>query len=471
MQKKGPPGLPKEFERFNVKATDKEQITRPKTARNSEYLLFYVHLLLRVMKRMSAKGFTVVIPPTELSDRIKVAVLRDPSDMEVRLVELADAQFEEVASPPGPQPHQTPSTPSHSKKQWFCRLGYYTIPTARADETVKMYEKLFAQVAAIPGVPAGPGGPKKVDGPKPRVRMAFRKPANNPPQIAPVLTGFHQIDTEESVYGLSKTRCHWMGHESRNSGCTICFTELERADLKKILQVDRTSSRLIAVGFEVANLDAAAKRIDSDKAADLLLEPGGRVRVPGEGHFNRWKETINNICVELFVHKPPEQTAEGAKVTTEVVSLNERITGVAKDGEMAKLEIDYDHLYGLTRFLSAGAIRSVPTKPTATSARADRKTEQQKKPGQPSSQQKSSDARDIPAFRGESSGDREPKQTGDEVSGTKIKTIKVKMLRLKQGIELPPVGRTGHAENVRGPAAKVKNIPLGSQGKSSSMNW
>ena len=44
--------------------------------------------------------------------------------------------------------NQTPppvSVPSSSKK-WQCRIGYYTIPTNDAENSVKMYEKLFAYV-------------------------------------------------------------------------------------------------------------------------------------------------------------------------------------------------------------------------------------------------------------------------------------------------------------------------------------
>jgi hypothetical protein len=59
---------------------------------------------------------------------MKVSVVRDPSEIEIRLIELTDPQLDETIS----------------KKQWFARLGYYTVPTVNAELTVRFFERNFA---------------------------------------------------------------------------------------------------------------------------------------------------------------------------------------------------------------------------------------------------------------------------------------------------------------------------------------
>jgi hypothetical protein len=95
---------------------------------------------------------------------MKIAILKDPCDTEVRLIELTDLQNEDIpmtnnaAGNKGPipvagqqlPPTAIPAPPPSQKKQWQCRIGYYTIPTNDAETSVKMYEKLFAYIQQPP---------------------------------------------------------------------------------------------------------------------------------------------------------------------------------------------------------------------------------------------------------------------------------------------------------------------------------
>ena len=59
-----------------------------KDTHSFEYLVIYVHFIDRIIKRLSSKGFKMKMPTKTISD-IKVAILKDPSGIEVRLMELS----------------------------------------------------------------------------------------------------------------------------------------------------------------------------------------------------------------------------------------------------------------------------------------------------------------------------------------------------------------------------------------------
>ena len=99
---------------------------------SNEYLVIYIHFLPRIIKRLLSRGFEIVINQTELFEA-KLAIFKDPSGIEVRLIELTEAQMEEGAA----------------KKQWFARIGYYALPTSNTDATVRFYERMFSYMPGM----------------------------------------------------------------------------------------------------------------------------------------------------------------------------------------------------------------------------------------------------------------------------------------------------------------------------------
>jgi hypothetical protein len=100
---------------------------------------------------------------------MNMAILKDPSDVEVRLIELTDVQHDELNSAVTAAPTTLSAQPMTSnpltphatssavaaggapiiKRQWFMRVGYYAIPTNEAETTVKFYEKAFAHAPVV----------------------------------------------------------------------------------------------------------------------------------------------------------------------------------------------------------------------------------------------------------------------------------------------------------------------------------
>ncbi|KAJ3189660.1 hypothetical protein HK101_008797 [Irineochytrium annulatum] len=266
----------------NVTAT-----VEPKSS--GEYLLIYVHFVSRLIKRLIAKGFEISVPPTEFHET-RVAILHDPSGIEVRLVELLETQSEE----------QTPGAANATAKkpQWFAKLGFYTIATAKSDPTVRLYEKLFSFTTA---------GKDKRDAQTQKVKMGrVGKKPNSTGGDGFVVQGFRTVDVEEFVIGLTRTRYVWLGNDMRSVASSICFTEKMKADAHLQAPINRSNSRLLSIGFEVQSLESVIKRWEWERPGEVTWDNIGRVRMPTIGQFLSFKDKVNSLMIEIFNARPAE---------------------------------------------------------------------------------------------------------------------------------------------------------------------
>ncbi|KAJ3214478.1 hypothetical protein HDU81_001692, partial [Chytriomyces hyalinus] len=203
-----------------------------KKERNQEYLVVYVHFLPRIIKRLASKGFETTLPITSFQSA-QIAILIDPNGIEVRLIELTEPQSED------------PSI--SSKRQWFARLGYYTVPSVKTESTVRYYERMFTYV---PQVTAPDKGAKKgaaAAGDTHRFRKTKKPSTSEAGQTHSNLAGIRLVDSEEYVVGLTKTQFMWLGHEPRSLGFSLCFTGKVLAESQEIRPSDRSESRLLGV--------------------------------------------------------------------------------------------------------------------------------------------------------------------------------------------------------------------------------
>ncbi|TPX70464.1 hypothetical protein SpCBS45565_g01799 [Spizellomyces sp. 'palustris'] len=326
---------------------------------NYEYLVIYVHFVHRLAKRLSIKGFEIVLAPLDIAE-VKMCITRDPNGLEVRLMELTDSQL------------NVPST----KKQWYARLGYYAIPTLQADASVRWYETILAShrtrtaqgqrittldlavqrtprsggggggdIGTLLGIPGTPDRPisRKKPGAAATVRQAINQGQ-----------GFRLVDTEDFIVGLSRSVYYWLGNDLRSATCTVCFTE--HADFGSGTTqggfYDRKGSKLLGLGFEVPNLDAAINQLRYEFKEDL--EWGHcRSRIQGIGTVSKLYDKLNKVWIEL-------QALKGSERETPVKSADAPSAETAEDETTKRgrdqFAIDFSHLSGQARTLSEGAV-------------------------------------------------------------------------------------------------------------------
>ncbi|ORY47260.1 hypothetical protein BCR33DRAFT_678118 [Rhizoclosmatium globosum] len=212
---------------FNFGVEDKKE--NKKKERNQEYLVIYVHLLPRLVKRLAQKGFVCSLPITPFQGA-QIAILQDPNGIEVRLIELTEAQSED--------PNVL------VKRQWFARVGYYTIPSVKLDHTSRYYERMFSYIGAPVAPAAGPGGIPAPPVKKEKKKKGMAAEAGTHANTA----GVRLIDSEEYVVGLTKTQFLWFGNEPRSVGTSICFTGKVIAESQEARQMDRSDSLLMGIG-------------------------------------------------------------------------------------------------------------------------------------------------------------------------------------------------------------------------------
>ncbi|KAI9016941.1 hypothetical protein BC832DRAFT_285 [Gaertneriomyces semiglobifer] len=313
------------------------------TSRNYEYLVIYVHFVHRLAKRLDAKGFDIVLAPLDIAE-VKMCIVRDPNHLEIRLMELTDSQLN-LAS---------------TRKQWYAKLGYYAIPTSQGEAAVRWYETLLGANRAKTahgqrittldlanmsgrGKEGGGVGSKKKPGAAATVRQAITQGQ-----------GFRLVDTEEFVVGLSRSLYYWLGNDLRSATCTICFTE--HADFGSSGSgggFHRKDTRLLGLGFEVPNLDAATNQLRYE-FKDELDWVHDRLRLQGIGTVAKLVDKINQTWIELFAQKGTE------KETTRAGEDGEKGDGQGdRHGADIQYEIDFNHLKGQARALSAGAVNRV----------------------------------------------------------------------------------------------------------------
>ncbi|KAJ3212002.1 hypothetical protein HDU67_004118 [Dinochytrium kinnereticum] len=260
--------------------------------RNGEYLVIYVHFLSRLIKRLQAKGVEIIVQPTDFFD-MKIAVVRDPNTLEVRLAELSDLQLEENPA---------------AKKQWFAKLGYYTLPINQSDIVVRSYERFFSYAAVVEGK-----GQKKGMGDGRSKFGRGKKPGTAVDQSFN-LQGFRLVDSEEFA------------------------------------------------------IDSIIKRWEWDKANEVQWETG-RVRISGIGQYCCFREKTSTIPIELFNPRSLEPADNIKDGETNAVQNSNKIRRhvfehLSESRTSSRgMEIDTNYLKGQAKVLSEGAInlRSLPT--------------------------------------------------------------------------------------------------------------
>ncbi|KAJ1339535.1 hypothetical protein BSLG_005859 [Batrachochytrium salamandrivorans] len=215
-----------------------------KVQHNYEYLVIYVHFIHRLVKRFSAKGYDIVLPPTEL-DSMKLCILKDPNGIEVRLYDMPDSLLNE----------------RNSKT----RLGYYAIPTSYANDTALMYEALFQirTPKSLVGKEMGAVG---------TVRQAISK-----------AQGFRLVDMDE----FSGSQQHGVLLAWKWS-MNICVHNL----------LDRR--------FEVPNLDAVIHKLKYE-TKDQLKWSNVRHKMTGVGMVAKFKDRSNGLALSYSVQKQAKQ--------------------------------------------------------------------------------------------------------------------------------------------------------------------
>ncbi|KAJ3294544.1 hypothetical protein HK104_003508 [Borealophlyctis nickersoniae] len=315
-----------------------------------EYLVIYVHFVVRLVKRLSAKGFHLKLAPLDVAE-VKMCILEDPNGLEVRLMELTDSQLNEAST----------------KKQWYARLGYYTLPTHRADDSIRFYETLFSaqRGRSVSGkkvttldlvgrghaarndmgavVPATPG--RKKPGAAATLRQAINQGQ-----------GFRLVDTEDFIVGLSHTVYHWLGNDLRAVTCTLCFTERSNADSSTSSPpLDRSGSPLIAFGFEVPNTEACLNQMRYDHRDDIEWVKE-RYKIDGFGTICRFHDLINGLFLEVFANKTEAQRTATRDNPASTLSDAARASDTSTGPRYA---VDFNHLKGHARTLSEGAVYRV----------------------------------------------------------------------------------------------------------------
>ncbi|KAJ3044648.1 hypothetical protein HDV00_001574 [Rhizophlyctis rosea] len=314
---------------------------------SQEYLVIYVHLVGRLVKRLMAKDFEVVLPPIDVAD-VKVGIVRDPSGLDIRLMELTDSQLNETSN----------------RKQWFARLGYYALPTSHVDDCIRFYEGAFSShrgktstgkkattldIAQTPGSRGGGshmGMGVSVTRKKPGAAATLR-------QAITQGQGFRLVDTEDFIIGLSHTVYHWLGNDLRSTSCTICFTERSVADSTTKEPVDRSDSLLVAFGFEVPGIESSVNQLRYEHR-DALEWVTDRFKLAGIGTMVRFQDHFNNIFCELFATKA--ETPATAKGATPAAPGTEGADGTEAREGIPHYAIDFNHLKGHARTLSEGAV-------------------------------------------------------------------------------------------------------------------
>ncbi|KAI8854597.1 hypothetical protein BC829DRAFT_195556 [Chytridium lagenaria] len=124
-----------------------------------------------------------------------------------------------------------------TRKKWFAKLGYYTLPIIQSDSVVRNYERFFSYAALVQGK-----GDKKGD--TGRSKYGRTKKPGNPLDQSFNLQGFRLVDSEEFAIGLAKTKYFWLGNDMRMNGTTLCFTEIAKED-GSAYPIDRSKSPLL----------------------------------------------------------------------------------------------------------------------------------------------------------------------------------------------------------------------------------
>ncbi|KAJ3044566.1 hypothetical protein HK097_001427 [Rhizophlyctis rosea] len=322
-----------------------------------EYLVVYVHLVGRLVKRLMAKGgtlhvthikldktltqlcpseFEVALAPIDVAE-VKVAIVRDPNGLDVRLMELTDSQLNETSN----------------RKQIEDTIRFYELIFSHHRGKTPGGKKVTTLDMATPGSRGREFGGVGISG-------GGRKKAGAAATLRQAITqgqGFRLVDTEEFVIGLSHTTYHWLGNDLRSTSCTICFTERSVADGGTKEAVDRSESLLLGFGFEVPGIDSAVNqlRYEHRQAIEWVND---RFKIAGIASFIRFHDHPNNLFLELYATKP-ETPLIPKLPTANPADPTAPLTDTIPEQKTPSYAIDYNHLRGHARILSASAIYQI----------------------------------------------------------------------------------------------------------------
>ena len=79
------------------KEVDWQTLVELEEGHSYEYIVFYVKFVDRLAKRLASKGFKVKMKPKTISG-VKMAIIKDPNNIEVRLIELTSEQLGDSTS-------------------------------------------------------------------------------------------------------------------------------------------------------------------------------------------------------------------------------------------------------------------------------------------------------------------------------------------------------------------------------------
>ncbi|KAJ3272251.1 hypothetical protein HDV01_005790 [Terramyces sp. JEL0728] len=301
-----------------------------------EYMVIYVHFLQRLVKRMSSKNYEVEMDVTNF-DGVKLAIMRDPNNIQIRFIEMPDSYLNDS-----------------SKKQWFARLGYYSIATANADATAQLYESLFHQRAANKPkdkkdkdqmlAPELPEVNIRKIGANQTVKNALAKGA-----------GFRIVDMDDLIIGLMNTVFYWLGNDMRTQACCLCVTEVGNADTGQAITHHNPSiSPLIGIGFEVPSIEAMINRFKQEKQ-EFEWDPV-RLKIARAGMCARFSDKMNEgIYLELFCQKIETSVLPNKGAGGRSLSVVQKPIEAAPKEEFEFI-INLNHIGGHSRNLSEGAI-------------------------------------------------------------------------------------------------------------------
>ncbi|KAJ3326187.1 hypothetical protein HDV06_000063 [Boothiomyces sp. JEL0866] len=311
--------------------------TKPvETGHQYEYLVIYVHFLQRLVKRMASKNYEVEMDVTNF-DGVKLAIMRDPNNIQIRFVEMPDSYLNDS-----------------SKKQWFARLGYYSLATSNADATALLYESLFHQRVVNKSkdkkdkdqilLPDPPEVNIRKVGANQTVKNALAKGS-----------GFRIVDMDDLVIGLMNTVFYWLGNDMRTHACCVCITEVSNADTgQAITRHNPDASPLIGIGFEVPSIEAMINRFKQEKQ-EFEWDPV-RLKIGKAGMCARFSEKINDgIYLELFCQKIETSVLPTKGTGGRSMSVIQKPIEVAPKEEFDFI-INLNHIGGHSRNLSEGAI-------------------------------------------------------------------------------------------------------------------
>jgi predicted enzyme related to lactoylglutathione lyase len=255
--------------RVHLLFEDSEQsLPRDNVGHAYEYLLIYVHFLQRLIKRVAGKRFKMILEPTDFDGSL-MSIFEDPNGIHVRLVQLSPENLNET-----------------KQKGWFARIGFYSLETSLADETVQFYDEIFQSNKDVgsKGKPATPNAKTLLDVPK-KTNLRKTGALGVARHVISKSAGFKLVDMDGYLVGLRETFCFFFGNDNRENTTTLCLTEVRLADSGVTITNHSQKSPLVSIGIEVCNLEHMITKLKQESKNLLEWQPM-RLKIAGMYKLN-----------------------------------------------------------------------------------------------------------------------------------------------------------------------------------------